>query len=1136
MRQVQNDGQQSAQASPPATVAGSPPSSSTQLPVAPQSNRVARIQFSDQHGSDVQKHDELVFDVRTPISEAHAFDGCVNVVQFYIGDEPDAHFTNNIGSHMIRTMLESVPDETEMHNILLDSGADASVFPASMAELGCPSNATASLLRDAQGNTIPLHGKRDVEIHLMDMQGRSVTIKESVALSDQISQPILCFGRLLESGWSIDGKQQTLTHGSVSIPIEMQHRSMTLRGWIRAVREEPVILEPLCIRNVRAEIFNELAFMRIGWDLSPEGVGSGKHYANCFQDPTLACPTMSGRKFRTTLIQHEEQWLVMELCEPLDSIIDLSAEFYGFEGDRFVVTVITTAEKAPHVMGFRLLDDDEDVQPALQVEERPHADVAAPIAPEDEVAGVDIDVEPHDAGQDIQGQLVVSPERGDHMVVNGVELYRETALATLREACAFYNLSQSGSKSRCFDRLWEHQKRLELQIVLSAARETEAEQQRQPKPQRLAEPPDEKTQQLHNLTHLPYQEWWPHCVTFRARPDRHQRDGSVKDSGIPTVSFDFAYTKAVEPGGQAQQTSTVIALILVDSSTNFTGCVPISKKNDFDVMVREIIQFSQILGHGECNFLCDNEPSIMQVQKKAVQARRAMGLMTHSKTPAAYTHGNSLCENTVNRVRGLAGALMNHVEAKLSIKLNTNHGLWSWALRHASWLLNRFSVVHGATPYELVYAKVYKGRMTEFAEPAFAYTHTAMKGNPRWQRVIVLGKTESQDTYVVFTGSTIMLTRSVRRIATDWKCHLGFFLHFNSPTWRFKAGFGGRIIPTKRSVEGQSASFVAQTAVLPSPFHDKDAEDVKQKMLEEKTEARESLSMGQEDKPSGDTALRHDDKRSADVDLVGPSTALQPSSSPSMPSRPGNVVVDSVFDDDVDTSFLSTMEGQVDMQHDTGQSAPVTPPTTSMQLPPTPRHQHETRAHGPDEEDHEAKRARVEAQKKQKITRMMEFNESMIRTVKVGADEFATLDDYENEFDLDADTLEDEFWCDEDQLRFDNVPDALWSNASLDKQPQAPDAWIDELADAVEIDRLLKMGVLQKAEECQEVVSGSLTTRSVYDWRIKDSPDGTKKWMRRSRFVAREFATLKRSDTYSPATGSHTHIQLGASCLLEDVG
>ena len=33
---------------------------------------------------------------------------------------------------------------------------------------------------------------------------------------------------------------------------------------------------------------------------------------------------------------------------------------------------------------------------------------------------------------------------------------------------------------------------------------------------------------------------------------------------------------------------------------------------------------------------------------------------------------------------------------------------------------------------------------------------------------------------------------------------------------------------------------------------------------------------------------------------------------------------------------------------------------------------------------------------------------------------------------------------------------------------------------------------------------------------------GVEKWMRRSRFVAREFASEKRSDTYAPATGCHT--------------
>ena len=71
-------------------------------------------------------------------------------------------------------------------------------------------------------------------------------------------------------------------------------------------------------------------------------------------------------------------------------------------------------------------------------------------------------------------------------------------------------------------------------------------------------------------------------------------------------------------------------------------------------------------------------------------------------------------------------------------------------MRHAGWILNRFSVQHGCAPYETVYNNVYRGKMTEFAEPVFSYVHTNHKGNPKWQRVLALGKTEAQDTFVVF--------------------------------------------------------------------------------------------------------------------------------------------------------------------------------------------------------------------------------------------------------------------------------------------------------------------------------------------------------------------------------------------------
>ena len=255
----------------------------------------------------------------------------------------------------------------------------------------------------------------------------------------------------------------------------------------------------------------------------------------------------------------------------------------------------------------------------------------------------------------------------------------------------------------------------------------------------------------------------------------------------------------MEPGGNAAKTDNVIALILVDFSTNYTGCMPIRGRNYFYVMVKEIIQFTHVLGHSGCTYLCDNEPAIKEVQKRAVRANKSMGPATHDKTLAAYTHGNTLCEKTVSRAAGLAGTLMHHVQEKLSMKLNTNHGLWSWALRHASWLLNRFAVVNGNIPLEFVSQNDYQGRTTEFAEPAFAYTHAALRENPKWQRVIGLGKTESQDTCVVFTGAAVILTRSVRKVSTNWKCHLGFYFHFNAPTRRCKTSFGGRSVPTKKS-------------------------------------------------------------------------------------------------------------------------------------------------------------------------------------------------------------------------------------------------------------------------------------------------------------------------------------------------
>jgi hypothetical protein len=76
----------------------------------------------------------------------------------------------------------------------------------------------------------------------------------------------------------------------------------------------------------------------------------------------------------------------------------------------------------------------------------------------------------------------------------------------------------------------------------------------------------------------------------------------------------------------------------------------------------------------------------------------------------------------------------------------------------------------------------------------------------------------------------LVLTRSVRRVKTDWRTHL------NTPPVQplFKVGFGGRVVPTKRRAPGPRAVTFAppQGEVAPSRLVDEEAEAVKQKAVE----------------------------------------------------------------------------------------------------------------------------------------------------------------------------------------------------------------------------------------------------------------------------------------------------------------
>jgi hypothetical protein len=216
---------------------------------------------------------------------------------------------------------------------------------------------------------------------------------------------------------------------------------------------------------------------------------------------------------------------------------------------------------------------------------------------------------------------------------------------------------------------------------------------------------------------------------------------------------------------------------------------------------------------------------------------------------------------------------------------------------------------------------------------------------------------------------------------------------------------------------------------------------------------------------------------------------------------------------------------------------PLHEPTTPEVIPiatATPRASASTRSHDAETDEQESKRARIETSKTQRIERISREDASKIR-----ADQFAKdsllhrMDEYETDLRLDDHNLGDA-WFDEDEIKFDKIPNELWSDAPLDKKPAEPGGDMGYLADQVELSRLCGMHVLEEVDKSSLGHELHLSTKFVRDWGAKDfvKENGRvcKRWLRRSRLVAREFHVW-RNTIYLQPCNFHSHFEFATGAV-----
>ena len=333
------------------------------------------------------------------------------------------------------------------------------------------------------------------------------------------------------------------------------------------------------------------------------------------------------------------------------------------------------------------------------------------------------------------------------------------------------------------------------------------------------------------------------------------------------------------------------------------------------------------------------------------------------------------------------------------------------------------------SPVEIVHGKEFTGKLCRFGEPVFGYCKVEGKATAKWKRMLFVGKAEPHDTYILYDGSGLVLTRSVRHIDVNWKSHLKYYYMFSHWSWEYKPGYGGRVLPTKSSKTALGASYSGPTgSIEPSPFVDEDAEAVRQKHLEEVREEEETNEMSLHDRPQ-------------------PVSQAEIQEEPAPASQ--GVTIDEIFADDGPVSIAYQPEPIVPARSNASSSMPMpadvpqTPEVIPI-APSTPRATASTRVHDvhSDDESNDAKRARVESAKKQRLNRISQEYSAQIRTVKIADDVFHTMEEYQSDLRLDDHDMDDE-WYEETEIAFGALPKELWSDNPLDQKPDDPSHEID---------------------------------------------------------------------------------------------
>ena len=280
----------------------------------------------------------------------------------------------------------------------------------------------------------------------------------------------------------------------------------------------------------------------------------------------------------------------------------------------------------------------------------------------------------------------------------------------------------------------------------------------------------------HNLTHLPYRSWCPHCVAGR-RPNSHHRHSSSPDQrASPLLAADYCF---IRDNDDAEPVTVLVARLY--PSRALLATVVDSKGID-PVAVARLARFIRDSGYSKIIYKTDQEKPIVALFEETFQASARQGVL-HNPTltqmvPEASAVGesqsNGKAENAVQTFEDLLRTYKSALETRLECRIPVKHPIMRWMTEHVSSVTNRHVCnPEGQTPYESIHGQRFKGKAVEFGERVFYFVPRKLRAklNLRWRIGTFIGNAQStNEAYVAVSNGDVIKSRSLVRVvsASRW--------------------------------------------------------------------------------------------------------------------------------------------------------------------------------------------------------------------------------------------------------------------------------------------------------------------------------------------------------------------------------